>query len=60
MAAVMAAARLRPGDFSVEDVAASFKRAPRKSVEKYLVALAKQHLLSRSDDGRFRSTTVAA
>jgi hypothetical protein len=60
MAAVMAAARLRQGDFSVEDVAASFKRAPRKSVEKYLVALAKQHLLSRSDDGTFRFTTVAA
>jgi hypothetical protein len=60
MAAVMAAARLRQGEFSVEDVATSFKRAPRKSVERYLVALAKQHLLSQSDDGRFRSTTVAA
>lgn len=60
MAAVMAASRVRQGDFSVEEVAASFKRAPRKSVEKYLAALAKQHLLSRSDDGRFRSTTVAA
>lgn len=28
MAAVMAAARLNQGDFSVEDLAASFKRAP--------------------------------
>jgi hypothetical protein len=60
MAAVMAAARLNQGEFSVEDLAASFTRAPRKSVEKYLMALAKQHLLSRSDDGRFRSPTIAA